>query len=306
MITKANKQNTLIIMAAEGGFPFDGFAAEGYHTVSAYKTTNLLSRLMREICFRIPLLPKEIWYNQEIKNYRPEYIYIRDAIITKKFLLWLQCLFPKAQINFCYENLVLHARHLMPDEIPEGIRVWTYDPSDSKKYNIRLKKVISYFHCYLKESKEKKYDILFVGRDKGRGDWLKKLESFLKKNGLRTKFLITADGKYSKKKSYYEEPVSYDQVSDWVAESKALLNVGMQGQEGVTLRDIESYFNQIKLVTTNKNIRNTEIYHEKNTFFLSGDNWSELVQFLKQDYILTQSATWNGHRIEDAIEEITT
>lgn len=301
---KSNKDNTLIIMAGSGGFPFDGYVAEGYKTASAYKPTNVPKRLLREICFRLPLLPKRIWYNQSLIQYDPAYVYVRDAIISRSFLLWILKLYPHALIVFSYENLVGHARHLMPNQIPEGIRVWTFDSADSKKYNLKLRKVVAYFQSYLKPRKEKKYDLLFVGRDKGRGDQLKELEKFLNERGIRTKFLITADTKFSKKKQYYEEPVSYDQVTEWVSESRALLNVSLDGQDSVTMRDIESHFNQIKLVTTNQKIKNTEIYEKENTFFLTDDNWESLAAFLKTEYVDEGPIIWDGHRIEDAIAEV--
>lgn len=301
----ATRENTLIIMAASGGFPFDGYKNEGYNTISAYKKITVVLRILREICFRLPLLPKKIWFNTEIKKFEPQYIYIRDSIITKKYLFWVKKLFPDAQVNFVYDNLIGNARHLMPDQIPSGIRIWTFDPADSKKYRIRLKKVTPYFHCYLKKGKEKKYDILFIGRDKGRGDLIRKLQAYLECNGIITKFLITADGKFSKKKEYYEKAVSYDQLTDWVAESKAVLNICMDGQEGVTMRDIECYFNQIKLVTTNEKIINASIYDKDNTFILTSDNWKDLVDFLNKPYVFTHSVTWDGYRIEDAINEVT-
>ena len=302
---KANRENILIIMAAAGGFPFDGYVAEGYHTVTAYKPVNSLMRIVREICFRLPLLPKTVWYNPAVKQFPAEYLFVRDAIITREYLLWLRKLFPKAQINFSYENMVGKARHLMPDQIPDGVRAWTYDPYDSERYGIRLKTVIPYYLSYVKKKKAPRFDLLFVGRDKNRGDELKKLEAFLRSKGLRTRFLITADGRFSRRKPYYHAPVPYDKITDWVAESRALLNVGMKNQKGVTMRDIESYFNQVRLVTTNRNIADTELYDEKNTFFLEEENWEELAEFLKQDFVVSHEVTWQDHRIEDALREIT-
>ena len=133
------KDNTLIVMAGDGRFPYKAYVSEGFKTVLAYKQTGSFTRILREVCFRLPLLPKTVWYNSEIKRYAPLYIYVRDAIITRKYLLWLQKLFPEALICFSYENMVGKARHLKPDQIPEGIRVWTYDSYDSEKYGIRLK-----------------------------------------------------------------------------------------------------------------------------------------------------------------------
>ena len=304
-MNKADRDNTLIVMASSGGFPFDGFVSEGYKTMTAYRKTNTITRLLRELCFRLPLLPKAAWYNPDIRACKAEYIIVRDVIITREFLLWLQKNHPGAQINFSYDNMVGKARHLRPEQIPEGIRVSTFDPYDSEKYGLQLRKVSPYYPCYVKKAEQKKYDLLFVGRDKGRGDWLKELQKYLEERGIRTKFLITADGKYSRPKPYYEQPVSYDQLTDWVAESRALLNIGMENQQGTTMRDIESYFNQIRLVTTNTYFTHSELYDKENTFFLTNDNWEDLVTFLKQEYVKTHEVSWEHHRIEDSIAEIT-
>ena len=79
----------------------------------------------------------------------------------------------------------------------------------------------------------------------------------------------------------------------------------MENQQGATMRDIESHFNQIKLVTTIPAIAETSIYDKVNTFFLTKDNWQELVTFLRTEYIKTGEVSWEHHRTEDMIAELT-
>lgn len=302
---KADKNNTAIIMAATGGYSFEGFLSEGYKVFSSYRgSNNLILRILREICFRVFFFPKSIWYNKDILDFKPQYIIIRDSIITKNYLLWLIKMLPNTQINFLYENMVGKANHLFPSQIPDKVRVWTYDEYDSSKYGIRLKKTSSYFPQYVKKSDHKIYDVLFVGKDKGRGEMLLQLEDYLKSKGLKTKFLITPDGRFSRKKKYYSKEVSYDQISKWVSESKSVINITMKNQKGMTVRDLECIFNKVKLITNNNNIINFDFYSPENVFILNDENWDELPQFILEKYDDT-SINLDDYSTKRMVEEIT-
>lgn len=304
-MTKAGKENTVIIMAAMNGYFYNGFVSEGYKVFLAYKKVSIALRILREFCFRISFMPKKIWYDQKILDINPQYIIVRDAIITKAYLEWLRRHFPAAQINFSYENMVGKARHIHPRQIPETIRTWTYDSYDSEKYNIRLRKTSFYFPCFVQEKRETKYDMIFVGKDKGRGKMLLKLKEYLDGNGLRTKFLITSDGKFAHKKKYYQSEVSYDQIATWISESRSVLNVAMENQHGITVRDMECLFNKVKLVTTNQHIREAEFYNEKNMYILDDGNWSGLLVFLKTEYDDSKKVDLKKYSLEEAIKEFT-
>ena len=146
------------------------------------------------------------------------------------------------------------AKNLPPDEIPDGIEIWTYDDHDSRKYKIRLYKNYWINDGLVRKKQEPEYDVFFIGRDKGRGEELLKLQQQFQKMGLKTKFIITKDGKLSRSKPYYHSEISYEQVLDLDTKSRAILNMTMPDQEGVTLRDMESVAIGIKLITTNEKI----------------------------------------------------
>lgn len=302
---KSNKNNTVIVMSATAGYSYTGFVSEGYRVFVAYKKVSTVLRVLRELCFRVPFMPKKIWYDQEILRINPKYIIIRDAIITRNYLEWLKEHFPKVQMNFLYENMIGKARHLIPEKIPDGIRIWTYDSYDSEKYNIRLKRTSCYFPYYVKEKKRVKYDILFVGRDKGRGKMLLDLKEYLEEKGLKTKFVITSNGKFAKKKKYYQSEVPYEQIATWVSESRSVLNVVMENQHGITVRDMECLFNKVKLITTNKNIKQAEFYNDNNIYILDDNNWDGLLGFIKSEYDDTKETDLNKCSAEMMIEEIT-
>lgn len=299
-----NAENLIYIMAPVG-YARKNIEKQGIKVYSPYHGDGLPLRIFREICFRIPILPKVIWYNQKPLRTSPKYIHIIDVNITVHYLKWIQSKFPEAQINFIYDNMVGKARNITPDSVPKGIRVWTYDDYDSKKYHIRLTKNYWVNEDRKKPKNKPEYDVFFVGKDKGRGEKLLELEKKLNGMGLKTKFIITKDGKLSKEKPYYQQPISYDEVIDFDAKSRAILNITMDNQEGVTMRDMESLLLGVKLITTNRNIRNKDLYNKNNVFILGEDNLDELPYFLNTESIDVWTGIKENHTFKAMIDELT-
>jgi len=300
-----NKDRIAIITPAKGFF-YEAPQREGYKVFNPYVEHNLFERVLRELCFRLPFLPHKIWFDKRIAKENPQYVLISDPLITREYLEWLHELFPNAQLNYTYTNMVGKAKHLLPSEIPTYYRIWTYDSYDSEKYGLRLSKTDSYFKNYVKPKEPTQYDVIYVGSDKGRGEYLLQLESKMKEIGLRTKFLIVADGRLSKRKSYYHKWVEYEEIIDMIVKSKSILNVALENQKGITMRDMESLFFDVKLLTTNKNIKNTYIYHPNNVFFIDGLNIDGLKEFMSLPHIRISEDIKDSHSYDNYIEEIIT
>jgi hypothetical protein len=262
---EVNKDEILIIKAGGKGFPYNGIVKDGYNMEFPYYEVGLFLRILREICFRLPFLPKRIWYNKEILHYSIHHIIIWDPLITEDFLFWLHDKLPTTQINFCYDNLVGKARHIMPNQIPVFCRKWSYDKKDCEKYNLHLSPS-TYITSYLKPKQKTEYDVLFVGRDKGRAAFLLEFERKLNEIGLRTYFIITKDGRLSRKKSYHKDSIPYERIVELITQSRAILNVALPGQVGTTIRDLESMFFSVKLLTTNASIVSADFYQHNNIF----------------------------------------
>jgi hypothetical protein len=299
------KENTILIQATTG-LTYQGCKKEGYLAYHPYKGNGAFLRVLREICFRFPILPKTIWYNKAFFKHNVQYIIAWDILITPHYLAWLRKCFPHAQINYKYANMVGKAKNLKPDQIPDGIRIWTYDGFDAEKYGIRLYKSHSYFLSNVKPLKTPEYDVFFVGRDKGRGEWLIELEKKMQSIGLKTKFIITADGTLSSKKPYYQKPIEYSEVTDYLTKSRSVLNVVMEDQRGITVRDTEALFFGIKLLTTNKYIVDWNMYHPDNVYLINNDmDLSGLVDFLDRPVNPVDERLLQKHTMAGMIDEIT-
>lgn len=301
---KWNETNTIFIMASKG-YTRTAIEDKCLKVFSPYYGDNGVLRMLREICFRLPFFPKSIWYNKCVLNERHEIINILDVNVTRHFLKWIVKYFPNSQINFIYENMVGMARNINPEQIPQGIRIWTYDDYDARKYNIRLYDNYWAKDMILKQRKESEYDVFFIGKDKGRGEKILEFEKKLHKMGLKTKFIITKDRKTSKKKSFYQKPISYEDVVDYDTRSRAILNITMENQEGVTMRDIESVTIGVKLITTNRNIVKKDLYNENNVFILGVNNLDTLPDFLERKNENVWEKIKEKHTFEAMLEEIT-
>ena len=300
-----NKEDVMIITPHRGFF-FEAPQGEGYKVYNPYVEHNLVERVLRELCFKCPFLPRKAWYIKRFLKESPKYILISDPLITRDYLKWLHEKFPYAQLNFTYGNMVGKAKHLLPDRIPSNYRIWTYDEYDSQKYGLRLNKVSFYFRNYVKPKEKTEYDVLYVGADKGRGEYLLELEAKMKALGLRTKFVIVAAGRLDKKKPYYQKRLAYTEIIDLIVKSNAILNVALENQKGITVRDMESMFFDVKLLTTNNNIQNTDIYHPNNVFIIEGLNIEGLSDFMALPHVKIPDEVKEKHTYDHYIEEVIT
>lgn len=271
----------VIFITARKKYVVDGLKNDGYTVLRPYKDTTIIGRVIREIWFRSGL-PERVWYIKIKKE--ADDIIVQDPLITKEYLEWLIKTYPKSRIHFIYGNMVGNAKHLLPNEVPKGILVWTYDSHDANKYGLNL-----YEGCYSKsfigKKKETKYDVFYVGADKGRGKYLLDLQRRMEELGMKTKFIITADGRFAKKKNYYSKPISYLKVIEYVNESKAVLNIVLPNQTGATMRDYESVFNEVKLITNNHSIKDFAFYKEENVFIIGERSLSDLPEFLFSAFV---------------------
>lgn len=251
-----------------------------------YRNKNLFTRILREIWFRAKLPFKEIWYNKEVENFSGKHLIVYDPQITREYLQWLQA-HNKWQIHYYYGNKVGRARHITPDKIPQGIPVWTYDNKDCRDYGLNYCTKAGGNPACFYEKQEPEYDVLYVGKDKGRGAFIFRLEKMLQDAGLKTFFRVVPETRFEKNKDpRYGEPIPYDEICKLIARSRAILNVALPGQEGHTIRDTEAIWNNVKLITTNQKTAQRAYYNPANILVVSEETVSaqQIIDFLNTPF----------------------
>ena len=298
---KVNKKEILFI-SADVGYTKIGLEKEGYNILHPYNYKTIVGRSLLEVLRRTKL-PQKVLFNKKILNSKYKYIIIQDSIITEQFLRWIQKNCSDSKIIFQYNNMVGKAHHLLPRQIPQGIEIWTYDKHDSQKYGIRLSKHGGYYTAFIGKKREKKYDVMYVGKDKGRAEDILNIKKKIEEMGLTTKFMIMPSTRISKKKSYYSEPISYENVIKLVTESRAILNITLPQQTGATLRDYESIYNEVKLITTNQDIASFDFYRKENIFIIGKDNFSDLGEFIKTPFVSLDREILRKYSLDEAVKE---
>ena len=238
-------------------------------------------RSIRRIWDKLNMPFKSIWYDKKILSSDAEKILVIDALCTPDYLKWLRKNKPNAQIVFWYWNIVCHS--IDPSDLPDNlVEKWSFSRKDCIKYNLRFNP-LPYFREVSFPATEIVYDVIFVGKDKGRLPELLKLRDTFDKLGLTTSFVITPDHPYSKNPEY-STPISYLESVKLGTKSTAILDYIEVNDSGQSLRVLEALFMHKKIITNSTLIFDYEFYCPENIFVLGHDDIEKLPDFLSIPY----------------------
>lgn len=280
-----NKEDICFVAARlnKKDYTFNAIEKCGFKIVTPYKDYNLLFRLVREVWFRLKLPLRKIFYNKKAIDSSKKKFIVFDPLITPTYLVWLKDKNPNAKILIDYVNRA--DTTINPNDLPDFVERWSYDRLDCEKYHMSFIPP-SYFGTYVFDFRDyaKKYDVLFVGRDKGRLQYILGIEESLRKQGVSTYFHICANRRFMRfNNPHYKKVLDYDEYLELLKISKASLNVSRKDQDAITLRELECIFDGVKCITTNKNITKFGLY-DKTRFFVLDNNYEEINAFLKTPF----------------------
>lgn len=169
--------------------------------------------------------------------------------------------------------------------------IWSFMKEDALKYNFKYGATFYNPQLLAQNSIEKDSqtstdcDLLFVGTDKGRKDFLLNLKSQLEQNKVACDFKIVDNFRslFSRK---YSRELSYKNLCRLNKRTSAILDVVQDGQTGLTLRIMEGLLFDKKIVTTNAAIRMDKDFKDNpNIYVITKDNIKELYTFLKKPMV---------------------
>lgn len=152
--------------------------------------------------------------------------------------------------------------------------VWTYNRFDAEKYNL-LYNPQFYMKKDISIKEKSNVDVLFLGRDKGRLNYLKKLEIELNSLNITTQFIIITNSQNS---------IKYDDYLSLLIQSKCILDYSFVLPCGLSLRPLEALFYEKKLITNNNDIKNYDFYDPNNIFILGVDDINKIDDFINKPY----------------------
>ena len=287
-------------------YVFSAIERYGYNIHTPYREYNVFFRVCREIWFRLNLPMKKLWINSKVKRIDEKVIIVKDPLIIPDFLKNLRSMHPNKKIVLDYDNRVNNS--VNPSLIREYVdEIWSYDEDDCMVYGLRFKGQ-SYLDIYKVEDYEPKiYDVVYVGRDKGRLNLIEKVQKGLCDAGFKVYFHICASRRYltwSNKK--YKSFLPYEDYLEILKKSRAILNIVPPGQRSITLREMETVFDGVKCITNNEGIKNFKFYDPTRYYLILDNNISyfDIKKFLETPFNPILESELNEYKFENRLLEM--
>ena len=294
------KQNTLFIVN-QHDMLYNERKKIGMNVLPPYRGGNIFARVLREIHFQWHLPFETLWYKKAPKKYS---IYIlEENKITEPYIRWLRKNNEKSLIFIAYTNPITNVNMLECFKIvSDGIFSW--NKIDCEKYKLNYMNGIYYPELIIKKSCPE-YDVMFIGRDKGRAETVFEIREILSSLGLSMHVYLCADRMYQRfNKPYYKKLLSYEEVRNKTGKCRAILDIVQVGQTGETMRAREAMFSEIKLITNNKNIMDYDFYCPENIFVIGKDDYNDLPQFINRPFKKVDEKILNKYIETNIWEEI--
>lgn len=268
----SNIENYVLIYNSVNYF-IPHFKKKGIRIYKPYKEKgflfNFFSKAIRKLGF-YPFFLYDDWYIRIQKNNT----IILFSTIPTEVIRFVQKKYPEHKIILWYWNPIKPDSQIS-DFISPNLEVWTFDKSDSEKYNLKPNTQFYFDTIRLAQKPELIYDVIFVGLDKGRREQIVQFQNDLLLLNLKPCFyIVTLHSKNEQK------PVLYSDYLGLIASSRAILDLVQPGQHGLTLRPLEALFFKKKLITNNIAVRSEAFYHKDNIFILGVDDMNTLPVFL--------------------------
>lgn len=245
-------------------------------TLFIYPDYSRLSKLLRRIHYRYFKKKFDIWYANKFKTCGKDTdsIIIFDSFLTVPAANYIKKRHPDLRViywfwNHIYDDSVI--KKLSPD-----IELWSYDPEDCKKYNLRFNTQFYFKDLSTLSDSPIKQDFLFVGAEKGRGMYINQCAQLIEDAGLSKEFIVSDNTRKDRIKKW----IPYDDLICKIQQSKCIVDIVPDAQKGLTLRPMEAIFLKKKLITNFRNIKTEKFYNPSNIFVIGEDNPEELESFI--------------------------
>lgn len=227
----------------------DLLANHGVVNKDIYIKRDILSRFIGKFARLIHL---SAFYNvRDFSTDDNTIIIFDDCIKEKRLYSIIAKKYGNKRLIFYYWNPV--SVSINPRRLPSIFEKWSYSLTDCEKYGMRYNPTFSFAELFKNDSSlknEYEYDVVFIGKDKGRKKPLEKMMVILSGLGYKCLFYITPNHPKICKNSEYKN-LSYSEVLELTNRSKAILDFYKNPNVGFSLRVVEAVFMDKTLITNN-------------------------------------------------------
>ncbi len=267
----------------------------------------------------------EKYYQKIIENTsETEYDYVfflKAEVITLKMLQHLKRRQPKAKFVLYMWDSIKNSGSV-EELFPIFDKILSFDRMDVEKNSFLIFRPLFYLDEYkkiaLKEVKEI-YDITFIGTGHtDRYDLISKVKEFCNDNKLNGYFFMYLQDlkiffarkifqkkfRNAKQKDFSFAPLRKEEIIKIIQESKCVLDIERAVQCGLTMRTIEVLGARKKLITTNSDIMNYDLYNENNIYVIDRLNPQLSIDFINGKYQHIDEDIYEKYCINSWLHEV--
>lgn len=199
------------------------------------------------------------------------------GFITIGFIDCIRREYPNAKIVlFLTDKIEFYIREFKGFDI-ERIKkifdkVFTYNKIDADAYGLLVPPARACFRSVEIDKSDIVYDIVFVGKNKGRHDLLVQIAQKCYEHSLKVYFYIT-DVPFEKRVKIpgivYGDGIPYSELLLLESRSKCILNYMQDGSDGFTMRDYEAIGMNKILITNGKAVVNSNLFTDSKVVLLN-------------------------------------
>lgn len=237
---------------------------------------NPVLKILRRLTFKIAPFLSWVWVARYfsalgIKDSENNVFVLFDADVWLNNIGYVKKRYPRSRVVMWYWNIVKD-----PDSVVVAKKyaddVYTFDLEEAKKYGIGYRN--QFYWMPLRQTSEISrniYDVMFIGRSKGRLALLENIYKRLTDQGLRLYFYVVKDSAQERSDiiELRDSFLPYMEVCSIIEKSSAILDILQPGQSGMTLRALESVFWKKKLITDNEMVQSEKFYVSGNIIYVS-------------------------------------
>lgn len=266
-----------------------------------FKGPQVIFRFLNKL--KLNLLTFFLLSNWKYDLEKIEKVIVFDNCLSSGLLKWLRFKIGKDSVRVWLWNIPQWPIKV----IKKYAKVYCFD------YDFSVKNNIGYIHQFyfknlIPEQSSEQVDVFYVGRDKGRFNFLYKLINVFKQTNLTYKIFLYKDNlnKFCDSNIIITNKfMDYNEVISRVCSSKAIIEINLEAQTGITLRALEALYFKKKLITNNENIMNFNFYKPENIFIVGKDDINKLYEFVNSKWCDLPEDIYNQYSFEDWLNKIT-
>lgn len=247
-------------------------------------------------------------------------LFISPETITKDLLIKLKSSQKGAKFLLYMWDSFRNKSKSIKELIPFFDHRFSFDKDDCKNSEFQLQYRPLFFlneYSLLDSSHHRVFDLLFIGTI--HSDRFKILTKIKKESGELSSFFymyfpskLLFYAKYLLDKSFWTSKMSHfqflslkkDEVLDYMAQSKIVIDIQHPNQIGLTMRTIEVLGARRKLITTNEDILNYDFYHPNNILLIDRENPKLSAGFLQSPLYPLSPALYERYSIDGWIRDL--